>query len=112
MLVLSALDIGFSHTTYTANQIIRKWTNMASGFLQPAAKSVTYNSMVESATPTNKIGWASSQGQQIMEQMWGILMDTNSLSDLGSKVKLFLDKIIVLPLGTVTVHFLPKSLQT
>jgi len=102
VLVLSALDIGFSHTTYTANQIIRKWTNMASGFLQPAAKSVTYNSMVESATPTNKIGWASSQGQQIMEQMWGILMDTNSLSDLGSKVKLFLDKIIVLPLGTVT----------
>jgi hypothetical protein len=102
VLVLSAFDIGFSHTTYTANQIIRKWTNMASGFLQPAAKSVTYNNMIEAATPTNKIGWASSQGQRIMEQMWGILMDTNSLSDLGSKVKLFLDKIIVLPLGTVT----------
>jgi len=103
VLVLAAFDVGFSHTTLTADQIVRMWTNMASGFIQPAAKSVTYNNMVEHDSNQKELrGWASMTGKRIMEQIWGILMETGSLSNIGVKVKEFMDKIVILPLGTVT----------
>lgn len=103
VLVLSALEIGFSYSNYTADQIVRRWTNMASGFIQPAAKSVTYSNMTEHDNKgKNQVGWATTLGKRIMEQIWGILMETGSLSNVGVKVREFMDKEIVLPLGTVT----------
>ena len=45
VLVIASVDIGFSHTTLSADNIIRKWTNMSAPMLQPAARSTTYNNM-------------------------------------------------------------------
>jgi len=102
VLLISAMEDGFGHTTKTAEQIIRLWTNMASGYIQPAAKSVTYNNMKDMNSAQNRTGWATITGQRLMSEIWGVLMTTGGLENLGAKVAQFLDNEIILPLGTVT----------
>tara|TARA_B100001778_G_scaffold334937_1_gene349305 strand:- start:14236 stop:17292 length:3057 start_codon:yes stop_codon:yes gene_type:complete len=101
VLVLASMDIGFAHTTLSSDNIVRKWTNLASAMVQPAARSITYNKMEDLNAPQKTVGWATDRGQRLMADIWNIFASGAGINNIGEKVKQFMDKIIVLPLGTV-----------
>ena len=101
VLVLASMDIGFAHTTLSSDNIVRKWTNLASAMVQPAARSIAYNKMEDLNAPQKTVGWATDRGQRIMSDIWNVFMTGGGINDVGKKVSEFLDRKIVLPLGTV-----------
>jgi len=101
VLVIAAMDIGFAHTTLSGDNIVRKWTNLSAPILQTAARSITYNNIEDLSSSIKRVGWETDRGQRIMADIWNVFMTGAGINDIGKKVGQFLDRIIVLPLGTV-----------
>ena len=105
VLVIASMDIGFSHTTLSGDNIIRKWTNVSAPMLQPAARSTTYNNMEDLSSSIKRVGWETSIGQRLMSDIWNIFMigggTANTINDIGVKVAQFMDRKTILPLGSV-----------
>jgi len=104
VLVIAVLDSTSIKNQYTETpeKLVKLWSELAGSVLPEQLKSVTYSNMTSlSLNGTTLTGWQTPNGQELMSQIYLIVL-LNGLNGIGGKILKFMDRITTLPLGTVT----------
>lgn len=101
VLVIAALDSG-QYPTLLPRQIVRVWANISHDFLVPAGINRQYHTMTSSESGLTLTGWQTTEGQQVMENIYLALLDgVIQIARLGPLIGVFLDNYDVILRGTV-----------
>jgi hypothetical protein len=101
VLAIASLDSG-EYATLLPAQIVKAWANISHDFLVPGGVNKRYQNITESQGGKTLRGWQTTQGQQIMEDIFMALhQSVMEIARLGPKIGEFLDDYDVVGLGTV-----------